>query len=163
MQMNPGDQFVLQSHFHLVANNSDTQNTATMKVSLVLAKTPVTKLQTLLIAAPIEVACGPKESGPLCSRAAAVADLARRTSDKAALQETGLLFICGKDPLNPVASSVSECSSSVRSPIKIYGATGHMHQLGKSISISYFNASTGVTTILSSRPQWDFDNQNTDW
>ena len=163
MQVNAGDQFILQSHFNLISAGNDSENTAAMKVTLELSKTPVEKLQTLLIAAPIEIPCGPNESGPLCSRAAALADLARRTSDKAVQQGTGLLFICGKDPIKPVASPISECTSSVRSPIKIYGATGHMHQLGRSITITYLNASTNSTTVLSSRPIWNFDNQKTDW
>ena len=158
-----GDQFIMQSHFHINPGTSPDQNRASMKVILSMTKAPVTQLKTLLIPAPVEIACAPHESGPLCTRSAALIDLARRTSDKATLQETGLLFICGKNPLNPTPSSISDCTSIVRSPMKIYGATGHMHQLGRTITITHQSLATQEITVLSWRPQWDFDNQTTDW
>ena len=162
MKIKAGDQFILQSHFHL---RGEAKQSASMKVSLSLAPAgaQTNELKTLLIAAPIELACTASEKGPLCTRDAALADLAKRTSAKAALQESALLYICGKDPRNPVASNTSECTNTLSSPTTIYGATGHMHQLGRTIKISYINKMTGATTNLSVRDVWDFDNQKTDW
>ena len=162
MRFTQGDQFILQSHFMVMPGHSDSQKRASMNVALAYAKSPVADLKTMLVAAPIEVACGPNESGPLCIRANALADLAKRTSDKAALQGTGLLIICGQS-LRPVPSPISECTQSINSSITIYGATPHMHQLGKSIEIVYTNGSTGVRTEISSRSLWNFDDQRTDW
>ena len=162
MKFAQGDQFILQSHFMVMPGHTDKENRASMSVALTYANSAVADLKTMLVAAPIEVACGPNESGPLCIRANALADLAKRTSDKAALQETGLLFICGQS-LNPMPSPISECTQRINSPITIYGATAHMHQLGKSITIVYTNGSTGARTEISSRPLWNFDNQSTDW
>jgi hypothetical protein len=162
MRFTQGDQFILQSHFMVMPGNSDKDKRASMTVALAYAKSTVADLKTMLVAAPIEVACAPNESGPLCLRANALADLAWRTSDKAALQGTGLLIICGQS-LRPVPSPISECTQSINSSITIYGATPHMHQLGKSIEIVYTNGSTGVRTEISSRPLWNFDDQRTDW
>lgn len=162
MRFTQGDQFILQSHFMVMPGNSDKDKRASMTVALAYAKSTVADLKTMLVAAPIEVACAPNESGPLCLRANALADLAWRTSDKAALQGTGLLIICGQS-LRPVPSPISECRQSINSSITIYGATPHMHQLGKSIEIVYTNGSTGVRTEISSRPLWNFDDQRTDW
>lgn len=162
MRFAQGDQFILQSHFMVMPGNSDKDKRASMTVALAYAKSTVADLKTMLVAAPIEVACAPNESGPLCLRANALADLAWRTSDKAALQGTGLLIICGQS-LRPVPSPISECKQSINSSITIYGATPHMHQLGKSIEIVYTNGSTGVRTEISSRPLWNFDDQRTDW
>ncbi len=162
MRFAQGDQFILQSHFMVMPGHSDKDKRASMTVSLAYAKSTVADLKTMLVAAPIEVACAPNESGPLCLRANALADLASRTSDKAALQGTGLLIICGQS-LRPVPSPISECTQSINSSITIYGATPHMHQLGKSIEIVYTNGSTGVRTEISSRPLWNFDDQRTDW
>ncbi len=162
MKFAQGDQFILQSHFMVMPGNSDKDKRASMTVALTYANSTVTDLKTMLVAAPIEVACAPNESGPLCLRANALADLATRTSDKAALQETGLLLICGQSLL-PVPSPISECTQRIKSPITIYGATPHMHQLGKDITIVYTNGSTGVRTEISSRPLWNFDDQRTDW
>ena len=162
MRFTQGDQFILQSHFMVMPGHSDKDKRASMTVALAYAKSTVADLKTMLVAAPIEVACAPNERGPLCLRANALADLASRTSDKAALQGTGLLIICGQS-LRPVPSPISECTQSINSSITIYGATPHMHQLGKSIEIVYTNGSTGVRTEISSRPLWNFDDQRTDW
>ena len=161
MKISSADQFILQAHFHTM--EPATANKASMKVSLQLASTAVSELKTMLVAAPIEIPCAPNESGPLCVRSAALLDLAKRTSTKTAFQETALLIACGKDPIKPIPSSTSDCTNTLRSPIKIYGATGHMHQLGRSITITHQSASTSVVTVLSTRPMWDFDNQTTDW
>ena len=89
MMVAAGDQFILQSHFHVMPGDSTGKNSASMKVSLSLATTPVTSLKTLLIAAPIELACSPHESGPLCKRETALIDLPNRKSAKGALQPRG--------------------------------------------------------------------------
>lgn len=162
MKFAQGDQFILQSHFMVMSGHTDSENRASMSVALTYANSTVADLKTMLVAAPIEVACGPNETGPLCVRANALANLAQRTSDKAALQETGLLLVCGQS-LNPTPSPISECTQRINSPITIYGATPHMHQLGKNITIVYTNGSTGARTEISSRPLWNFDDQRTDW
>ncbi|MEY4959110.1 MAG: hypothetical protein RL271_484 [Actinomycetota bacterium] len=163
MKFNAGDQFILQSHFMVMPGYADNEKKASMKIVIEYAASTVAELKTMLVAAPIEVPCAPSESGPLCNRDAALADLAKRTSAKAALQETGLLFICGKSPTKPIPSTVSDCSQRVNSSMKIYGATPHMHQLGKKVTITHTNISTGEVTTLSTRPQWNFDDQRTDW
>lgn len=166
MKFSVGDQFILQSHFMVMSGHSDPAdktNLVTTKIEYSKATSAVNELKTMLIAAPIEVACGPKESGPLCNRAAALSDLTKRTSEKAALQELGLLSICGKDPRNIVPSPISECTQKITSNRKIYGSTPHMHQLGTKINIWLTNGSTKVKTNLSDRSPWNFDNQTTDW
>lgn len=169
MKFSSGDQFILQSHFMVMsghaghADPNDKSNSATTKIQYSKATNNVNELKTMLLAAPIEVACGPKESGPLCNRAAALKDLTKRTSEKAALLEAALLAICGKDPRNPVANPVSECTEKITSNRKIYGSTPHMHQLGTKVSIWHTSAATKIKTILSDRSPWNFDNQTTDW
>ena len=163
MKFNVGDQFILQSHFMVMPGYADNEKKASMKITIEYAASTVAELKTMLVAAPIEVPCAPSESGALCNRDAALADLAKRTSAKAALQETALLFLCGKSPTKPIPSTVSDCSQRVNSSMKIYGVTPHMHQLGKSVTITHTNISTGEVTTLSTRPQWNFDDQRTDW
>jgi len=161
MNMNAGDQFILQVHFHILPGMK--ASSASMSVSLKYATAPVKELNTMLLAAPIELACAPSESGPLCDRNNAIADLTKRTSDKALFTDAGLLFMCGGDPKNPVASATSTCTQTINGPIKIYGSTGHMHQLGKSITITLQDGASGKLTTLTSTPVWNFDNQKTDW
>ena len=161
MSMSAGDKFILQVHYHVMTGMK--ASSATMNVTLKYATTAVKQLKTFLLAAPIELACLESESGPLCNRDAAIADLAKRTSDKSLFTGAGLTLSCGGDISNPVASPVSTCTQRLRSPVTIYGSTGHMHQLGKSISITLEDGISGNITTLTSQTQWNFDNQKTDW
>ena len=161
MSMSAGDKFILQVHYHVMTGMK--ASSATMNVTLKYATTAVKQLKTFLLAAPIELACLESESGPLCNRDAAIADLAKRTSDKSLFTGAGLTLSCGGDISNPVASPVSTCTQRLRSPVTIYGSTGHMHQLGKSISITLEDGVSGNITTLTSQTQWNFDNQKTDW
>ena len=161
MSMSTGDKFILQVHYHVMTGMK--ASSATMNVTLKYATTAVKQLKTFLLAAPIELACLESESGPLCNRDAAIADLAKRTSDKSLFTGAGLTLSCGGDISNPVASPVSTCTQRLRSPVTIYGSTGHMHQLGKSISITLEDGVSGNITTLTSQTQWNFDNQKTDW
>ena len=161
MSMSAGDKFILQVHYHVMTGMK--ASSAPMTVTLKYATTAVKQLKTFLLAAPIELACLESESGPLCNRDAAIADLAKRTSDKSLFTGAGLTLSCGGDISNPVASPVSTCTQRLRSPVTIYGSTGHMHQLGKSISITLEDGVSGNITTLTSQTQWNFDNQKTDW
>ena len=161
MSMSAGDKFILQVHYHVVSGMK--ASSASMSVTLKYATTAVKQLKTFLLAAPIELACLESETGPLCNRDAAIADLAKRTSDKSLFTGAGLTLSCGGDISNPVASPVSTCSQRLRSPVTIYGSTGHMHQLGKTISITLEDGVSGNITTLTSQTQWNFDNQKTDW
>ena len=161
MSMSAGDKFILQVHYHVVSGMK--ASSASMSVTLKYATTAVKQLKTFLLAAPIELACLDSESGPLCNRDAAIADLAKRTSDKSIFTGAGLTLSCGGDISNPVASPISTCTQRLRSPVTIYGSTGHMHQLGKTITITLQDGVTGEITTLTSQSQWNFDNQKTDW
>jgi len=161
MKMDIQDQFILQVHYH--ARPRMTSNAASMKVKLKFATTSVEQLRTSLLAAPIELPCGQRESGPLCDRTNAIADLKKRTIDTALWTNDGLELKCGGNPINPIPSSISTCTQTVPATVKIYGVTGHMHKLGKSIVISLQDGVTGNVTTLSSQPVWNFDNQKTQW
>ena len=161
MSMSLGDKFILQVHYHVMPGMK--ASSASMSVTLKYATAPVKQLKTFLLAAPIELACLDSESGPLCNRDAAIADLAKRTSDKSLFTGAGLTLSCGGDISNPVASPISTCTQRLRSPVTIYGSTGHMHQLGRSISITLEDGVSGNITTLTSQSQWNFDNQKTDW
>jgi hypothetical protein len=161
MSMSAGDKFILQVHYHVMTGMK--ASSATMNVTLKYATTSVKQLKTFLLAAPIELACLESESGPLCNRDAAIADLAKRTSDKSLFTGAGLTLSCGGDISNPVANPISTCTQRLRSPVTIYGSTGHMHQLGKTITITLQDGVSGEITTLTSQSQWNFDNQKTDW
>jgi hypothetical protein len=68
--------------------------------------------------------------------------------------------MCGGNQDRPKASPVQTCDHSVRRPGAIRAAAGHMHLLGRSISIT-LNPGTPREKVVLDIPKWDFDNQAT--
>ena len=66
-------------------------------LTTVPATTALTPVQTMLMAAPVELACRAGEKGQLCDRTAALFDQVDRFGADAALVPAGLLYLCGKD------------------------------------------------------------------
>lgn len=118
-------------------------------------------LETMLLAAPVELACAKNEKGPLCERSASVADLVERTGPSGALAPLGLALLCGKDVLAPQPSQDTNCGYRVPAEMVIHGVAGHMHRLGKSITIDH-SATSGTRRLLNT-PVWNFDDQSATW
>jgi hypothetical protein len=118
-------------------------------------------LDTYLLPAPVELPCLPDESGPLCDREAAVTDVIERFGGESLRTIWGLQFICDGDLVNPKAGSTQTCEHTARSDMQVYAAGGHMHLLGRSLTIDHVSAS-GESRILDIE-NWDFDNQARSW
>jgi hypothetical protein len=112
-------------------------------------------VRTVLLPAPVELACRPGEQGPLCDRTAAVFDQAKRFGNDAAFVPTGLLLLCGKDAAKPVARRTTTCDRPVTSPMTIQAVAGHMHLLGRSIRVE-LSPGTPRARLLLEIPRWSF-------
>ena len=113
-------------------------------------------LQTLQLSAPIELPCADGESGPLCDRTAAIADVTQRFG-----AEVGDVGGEAGEPCNngtPVPGNTQHCDISVPVPITMYAAFGHMHLLGRSIMVE-LNPGTPRARTLLDVPAFDFDDQ----
>jgi copper type II ascorbate-dependent monooxygenase-like protein len=115
-------------------------------------------LQTMLLVAPVELPCTPQEKGPLCDRAAAVFDLTSRFGDEAGRTVAGLQLLCGGSFVAPRAGPTQHCDRTVHEPMVVRAVAGHMHLLGRSISVTLDPGRAGQQTLLD-RKVWDFDNQ----
>ena len=107
----------------------------------------------------MELACAKGESGRLCSRTEALADLARKYGPTAAFFPAGLLLLCGRSPAGVTPSAVSQCDRPIETRTKILAAAGHMHLLGASIRLE-LNPGTPRARVLLDIPRWDFHWQN---
>jgi hypothetical protein len=116
-------------------------------------------VQTMLLPAPVELACPKSEHGPLCQRQAALLDLARKYGSIGALAPAGLLLLCGKDASSPRPSPTTTCDRRIETPTRILAVAGHMHLLGESIRLT-LNPGTPSTKIMLDIPRWDFRWQN---
>ncbi|GAA2692239.1 monooxygenase [Actinoplanes palleronii] len=152
--MPPGSKLVMQVHYNLLETGAAGQTDQSgIQLRVAAGSTPLTKLSTALFPAPIELPCAAGESGPLCDRDAAVADVAKRFGEE---QEKHLIEGCSAGKITP--GDTQHCDQPVEGAATIYMAAGHMHLLGRSIKIELNPGRPGAQTILDV-PQYNFDNQ----
>jgi hypothetical protein len=156
--MPPGSRLVMQVHYNLLATGGKPGPTEQSSIRLRLAgdTPPVTPLDTCRLAAPIELPCTARESGPLCDRAAAVQDVGRRFGEDVGGTEDHLVQACSAG--RPVAGDTQHCDYPMPGPATVYAAAGHMHLLGRSIKIE-LNPGTAGAAILLDIPRYNFDDQ----
>jgi hypothetical protein len=158
--MPPGSLLVMQVHYNLLATGGKAggSDQSGIRLRLTDRTTKMHALQTALLPAPVELPCTGAESGPLCDRAAAVADVAKRFGGDAGATVEGLNQQCnGGRP--PVAGVTQHCDSLVPQAGTIYAAAGHMHLLGRSIKIE-LNPDTSHPQTLLNIPHYNFDDQS---
>jgi hypothetical protein len=157
-QLPAGSLLVVQIHYNLLATGGRAGESDRSGVRLRLTDgTAATKaLDTVPLQAPIELPCATGESGPLCDRAAAIADVAHRFGTEIGNTEARLLRGCGNG--TPVPGNTQHCDIPVPAPMTIYAALGHMHLLGRSIKIELNPGTAKAQTILDV-PNFNFDYQ----
>jgi len=150
---------VMQVHYSLLATDGKAAGTDRSGIRLRLTdqRAPLTALQTLLLIAPIELACPPGESGNLCDREKAVLNLMHRFGPDAGGVVAGLNALCNRGR-SPAPAVTQHCDRTVRRAGTVYAAAGHMHLLGKSIRVELNPGRPGATTLLDV-PRYDFDDQ----
>lgn len=151
-----GSLVVMQVHYNLLNGKARDRSRAVLTVAPPDGLEPV---ETVLLPAPVELACTARERGPLCERDRALADLARKYGSVAAFVPAGLLFLCGQDAAAPKPSRTSVCDRKVDGAATIHSVAGHMHLLGASIRLE-LNPGTPAARVLLDIPRWDFHWQN---
>jgi len=155
----PGSQIVLQVHYNLLATNPQAVGTDRSGIRLRLddTSTGLKPLRTTLVAAPVELPCTAAETGALCDRAAAVADVGHRFGPEAVQSVVGLNLLCNHGQ-PPVAGTVQHCDQRVREAGTIYAVAGHMHLLGRTVKVE-LNPDTPQAKTLLDVPTYNFDDQ----
>jgi mono/diheme cytochrome c family protein len=148
-----GSRIVMQVHYNLLSGRRPDRSRAVL--TTVPASRGLDALQTVLLPAPVELACRPGERGALCDRTAAIADQVARFGPEAAFVPTGLLLLCRHVAARPVASAVTSCDRTVDRPATIHAVAGHMHLLGRSIRVE-LDPGTPRARLLLEIPRWSF-------
>jgi hypothetical protein len=153
VRLEKGSQIVMQVHYNLLAGPGPDVSRTLLRVAP--ASSGLTPLETMLLPAPVELPCRPAHSdGPLCDRAAAVADTKARFG--AAGNTADLLYlVCGGEPR---ASRVTSCTRTIGQPTTVMGVAGHMHLLGRSIKVEVNKGTPQARTLLDIKV-WNFDDQ----
>jgi hypothetical protein len=151
-----GSSVILQVHYNLLAGQGP--DSTSVRLRTVPGDSDLKPLETMLLPAPVELPCLPGESGPLCDRDAAVEDTIERFGGESLRTIWGLQLICDGDLVEPRAGATQSCTHSVDAPVTVYASAGHMHLLGREISI-VANAGKPDEETLLDIDMWDFDNQ----
>lgn len=151
-----GSRVIMQVHYNLLAGQSPDVSAARLRVAA--GDRDLKPLETMLLPAPVELPCRPGHEEPLCDREAAVRDVIGRFGDQAGQTVAGLQFLCGGDLADPPAGPVQRCDRNVLEPAVVRAAAGHMHLLGRSITIELNPGRADHRTLLRIRP-WNFDEQ----
>jgi hypothetical protein len=151
-----GSLVIMQIHYNMLVG------TAPVRAKLVLTTVPatahLTPLRLDLIVAPPDIPCPTGVTGPLCDRAASLADLGRRFGQDQVSFVTVIETICGRDPLDPPAGDTTSCVWPVRFSGKIVRVTAHMHLLGQRFRLVLDPGTPQARTLLDV-PDYNFDYQ----
>jgi hypothetical protein len=151
-----GTRVILQMHYNLL--NGDGADSTTVKLRVAPRGARLQPLQTLLLPAPVELACPANETGPLCDRTASVMDVMRRFGTNSGRLVAGLQLLCDGSFTNPKSSPTQSCGRPVTATLHLRAVAGHMHLLGRSISIDLQRKDRTSQRLLDVKV-WDFDNQ----
>ena len=147
-----GTQLVVQVHYNLLAGSGTDRSTVRLRLSEATGsrKTP---LRTMLLPAPVELPCRDGDTSGLCNREASIGDIRRRFAEDPATADL-LHLLCG--PVKP--GPVQSCTRPVRSPATIRAVAGHMHLLGRAITVDVNKGTPAAKRVLDI-PSWNFDDQ----
>ena len=148
---------VMQVHYNLLQGRGLDRSRAVLTTTP--ASAGLTPLRTMLLPAPVELACARGERGRLCSRSEALSALGRKYGTTAAFVPAGLLILCRGSAATPKPGPVSTCDRRVSERTTIHVAAGHMHLLGAAIKLE-LNPGTSRARVLLDIPRWDFHWQN---
>lgn len=157
--MEAGSRVIVQMHYNLLAAQGGQVGTdrSAARLRLSDATEGITPLETVLLPAPVELACRDAAStDQLCDRETALDEVVTRFGQESRFTANGLQLICsaGADR----GSQVQSCDREITEPTTVMAAAGHMHLLGEQIRIESNPGRPGASTILDI-DQWDFDNQ----
>ncbi len=157
--LHKGAKVVMQVHYNLIEASGPDRSRAWLRVRP--ATTPLTRLETHLIAAPVELPCPADVTGPLCSRTRAIQDVTDKYGAEAAFTPYALLRLCGKTladyptDVGTGTTIANSCDRAFTGAQTIYGVAGHMHLRGHDISV-VLDPGTAKEQTLLHIPAWVF-------
>jgi hypothetical protein len=150
--LDAGTQVVMQVHYNLLEGTE--ADRSSVRLRLAPGTRNLAALETMLLPAPVELPCRAGAAGPLCDRAAALADVQARFGTVTGSTANYLNLVCRGQGASPVQS----CSRLVSERATIRAVAGHMHLLGREIKIEVNPGRPDARTVLDI-PVWNFDDQ----
>jgi hypothetical protein len=151
-----GSLVVMQVHYNLLVGDKPVKNS--LALHTVPATTPLLPLHLDLMPAPPDIPCATGITGPLCSRAASLANLGQRFGQSAVGFVNAIESICGRNPADPPAGDTTSCNWPIGAAGYIVRVGAHMHLLGVSFKMILNPGTAGAKTILNV-PDYNFHYQ----
>jgi hypothetical protein len=151
-----GSLVVMQVHFNLLVGDKPVSNKLVLHT--VPATTPLLPLHLDLMPAPPDIPCPAGVTGPLCDRAASLANLGQRFGQDQVAFVNILEDTCGRSSSNPPAGDSTSCSWPVGHDGYIVRVGAHMHLLGSTFKMVLNPGTPQAKTILNV-PAYNFHYQ----
>jgi hypothetical protein len=151
-----GSLVVEQIHYNLLRGDKPVR--ARLQLTTVPASTPLQPLQLDLRPAPPDVPCPADVTGPLCSRAASLADLGKRFGPSAITFDNLIEQACGRNPVDPPSGDTTSCTWPIAANETIVRLGAHMHLTGRSLRI-ILDPGTPKQQVLLNVTNFNFDYQ----
>jgi hypothetical protein len=151
-----GSLVVMQIHYNLLLGDKPVR--AKLVLHTVPSSTPLRPLSLALMPAPPDIPCPTGVSGPLCDRAASLADLGQRFGEEQVGFVHVIESVCGRNPTDPPAGDTTSCTWPVEKAGTIVRTGAHMHLLGQSMKITLNPGTPAQKTILDV-PDYNFHYQ----
>jgi hypothetical protein len=151
-----GSLVVIQVHYTLLPGDKPVKNTLVLHTAPQSAT--LLPLHINLMLAPPDLPCPTGVSGPLCNRAASLANLGQRFGPTAVDEVNGIEGLCGNNPSDPPEGNSTSCTSRIKQSGYIVRAYAHMHLLGQSFKMVLNPGMPDAKTVLNV-PNFDFHDQ----
>jgi Copper type II ascorbate-dependent monooxygenase, C-terminal domain len=151
-----GSLVIMQVHYNLLVGDNAVRDSLVLHT--VPITTPLLPLHLDMALATPDLPCPAGVTGPLCVRAASLADQANRFGPVAAQIVDGIEAACGHDPSNPPVGDTASCITTVDTTGYIVRAQAHMHLLGRRFTLILNPGTSRAKTVLSV-PNYDFHYQ----
>jgi Copper type II ascorbate-dependent monooxygenase, C-terminal domain len=150
-----GSLVVMQIHYNLLVGDKPVRSKLVLHT--VPATTNLTPLHLDLLPAPPDIPCPTGVTGPLCDRAASLADTGQRFGHDAIQFVNFLEQFCGRNVADPPGGDTTSCTWPAPTGT-IVRLTAHMHLLGQGMTI-VLDAGTPNAKTLLDVPNYNFDYQ----
>jgi hypothetical protein len=141
-----GSLVIMQVHYNLLVGDTPVRNSLVLHT--VPISTPLLPLHLDLMLAPPDIPCPANVTGPLCNRAASLANLGQRFGPMAVEETDGIEDLCGRNPSDPPAGDSTSCLSGIAKSGYIDRVQAHMHLLGVSFTMVLNPGTPEAKTVL---------------
>jgi len=142
-----GSLVIEQVHYNLLVGDKPVRNTLVLKT--VPRSAPVLPLHLQEALAPPDLPCPSGVTGPLCNRAASLANQGQRFGAQSVEIVNGIEEVCGHNPANPPVGDTASCIWSIQKTGYIVRTQVHMHLLGRSFRMVLNPGTPQARTVLS--------------